>query len=1084
EHDRRLQSKAQGTCEWIQQNQTFLHWRDLPASTTPEKLLLISGTHGCGKSVLASAITEQFENEGRRTLFFYFWSGDTNRQKADQVARSFLAQLLRHDPGDRVSGTVAGLRHVEGQPSSLGLWKTLKSALRIEPIPTFCVLDGIDEASEQKEILANLSDLLEEVPNAKCLMLGRPQVFDALPPLISERKWFLTMNSILTQQDIETFITQELGKVGPIQAAGLQQAAFHTLQENSSGMFLWVRLMISDLEKSCSKFELEERLQSVPQSLEEAYRLLFTRLSQRLDVREVRKTQVTLSLIIAARRPLLTEELVYAVALWTRSNSKATSEPLGKFLPIDSGKSILRGCEEMVSMSSGTVHLNHTSVMEFLCRDRSQWTGSKDEHLAGFHVQVPEVHGLFASLCLDYMDLHDLGCPMKELDTLTDLRQKHPFVEYASYSVFFHLKESSEGFLGVVDKLKRIATSAHLISWIEHAASSWMEHAFGEAQASDNGYAEEFFQEWQALIDSDDELRHSIIAQLQCEIATRTHGFGANDHRTVFFSNLAYFVSLGSLHSDAQNEPLGSIFGAPAFSSGEEASLQAAEGSSEAVQPPPPQSPPQTISAFYDISRYLQQDKMVPVRSLGLFATLMRHTSRIMDFGKVASDPLMLLFRSILQKASTLPIYVVLGIANFYNDVGKTDQAMQLCQKILPRVDGSGSGAESLTYFLMGRLLKGDCDTALRCYKRAISTRESFMVRVISRQSIARMMNDPDEMLDFFQDLLQKDKERYGTRAKATLETQYQLARTLGLLGRGDEAMELMQLTWNMGSGRPILDDRTTLKAGRQIGRWLQAAGSYEEARGWLELYCKRIGGPTKDNHVWYTWAHFLLAGVMESLYRFEDSLDHAYKAYSTSKANSTLKECSVPKTVPSGYWGPRFFLGQMIVTFICTEKYKNAPNRVQLLLAQGEFYDKDDEVHLELLRHLVLFLNLIGETEEARIIGESFVAAETKWPKEDRSGPSITCRSVVLIIEELFQNTRVAEHYAAEAGKENLRGIEDSKKSIDELRDRARFLNPAGNGSLALIQPVLDIETTNLPEQWWTMAEDTGYEHKVTYAR
>ncbi|KAL0258646.1 hypothetical protein SLS55_006143 [Diplodia seriata] len=309
EHDRRLQSKAQGTCEWIQQNQTFLQWRDLQASTIPEKLLLISGTHGCGKSVLASAITEQFKNEGRRTLCFYFWSGDTNRQKSDQVARSFLAQLLRHDSGDQVSGAIAGLRNEEGQPSSLSLWRTLKSALQIEPIPPFCVLDGIDEASEQKEILANLSDLLEDVPNAKCLMLGRPQVFEPLPPLISERKWFLAMNSILTQQDIDTFINQELSKVGLIQGVGLQQAAFDTLQKNSSGMFLWVRLMISDLEKSCSKFELEERLKSVPQSLEDAYRLLFTRIDQRLDVREVRKTQVTLALIIAARRPLRTEEL-------------------------------------------------------------------------------------------------------------------------------------------------------------------------------------------------------------------------------------------------------------------------------------------------------------------------------------------------------------------------------------------------------------------------------------------------------------------------------------------------------------------------------------------------------------------------------------------------------------------------------------------------------------------------------------------------------------------------------------------------------------------------------------------------------
>lgn len=218
---------------------------------------------------------------------------------------------------------------------------------------------------------------------------------------------------------------------------------------------------------------MKERLQNVPQGLEDAYRLIFSRIRQRLDDRELQRTQVILALVITARRPFRIEELMYALALWMRANSKTPGIPLEEFLPFDFERTILHACGDMVSISNWLVYLNHSSIRDFLCRDECQWTEPDDQQLSSFRVDLAEPNGLFATICLVYLDLEDLGYPLKEPETLMDLRKAYPFVEYSSYNFFFHLQKSNVGFSSVSDMLRSITSTQRLISWIEHGAIAW-----------------------------------------------------------------------------------------------------------------------------------------------------------------------------------------------------------------------------------------------------------------------------------------------------------------------------------------------------------------------------------------------------------------------------------------------------------------------------------------------------------------------------------------------------------------------------------------------------------------------------------
>jgi hypothetical protein len=139
----------------------------------------------------------------------------------------------------------------------------------------------------------------------------------------------LQPSSDTVRQDIRTFIDAEIhSKIhsGLLSIPGLRDSISKTLQEKSDGMFLWAELMIKDLSKSDSAFEVKERLRNPPRNLEGIYRHLFLRLLQRLDKVQLGLARKILAFTIISCRTLEVSELQYAHAL--NSGSSAFKEHL------------------------------------------------------------------------------------------------------------------------------------------------------------------------------------------------------------------------------------------------------------------------------------------------------------------------------------------------------------------------------------------------------------------------------------------------------------------------------------------------------------------------------------------------------------------------------------------------------------------------------------------------------------------------------------------------------------------------------------------------------------------------------------
>jgi hypothetical protein len=137
------QTKLRGTCDWILSNPVFAAWDNTTGSDSSDRLLCIHGTHGCGKTILASSIIERLNSKHNETIFFSFSGTDSGRQSFESLLRSFLWQLFQATTNEKNLDCVRTLM-LRGQPLVSELWNTFKSIAELVVVLVCCIIDGLD----------------------------------------------------------------------------------------------------------------------------------------------------------------------------------------------------------------------------------------------------------------------------------------------------------------------------------------------------------------------------------------------------------------------------------------------------------------------------------------------------------------------------------------------------------------------------------------------------------------------------------------------------------------------------------------------------------------------------------------------------------------------------------------------------------------------------------------------------------------------------------------------------------------------------------------------------------------------------
>lgn len=274
--------------------------------------------------------------------------------------------------------------------------------------PVYCVIDGVDEYTDDcndstQNLLQHVLGLLNANTNFRAILLGRQHVLQprVLQAAIGAPTRMIEINSNLIKQDIDAFIDAEMDdKIDSdlLRPPELRDSVFKTLQEKSNGMFLWVELMIKDLGKSASPFEVKERLRNPPCKLEGIYRRLFLLLAKRLDKIQLSLAKKTLAFTIVSCRTLEVDELRYIHAL--DSGSCSTFE---EHLLLQHAQRILDVCGDFINIKDGLVQLVHFSVKEFLTRPEDEWRCSEDREIMCFRVDLEASHSFLGFICVNYL---------------------------------------------------------------------------------------------------------------------------------------------------------------------------------------------------------------------------------------------------------------------------------------------------------------------------------------------------------------------------------------------------------------------------------------------------------------------------------------------------------------------------------------------------------------------------------------------------------------------------------------------------------------------------------------------------------
>ncbi|ORY13015.1 hypothetical protein BCR34DRAFT_600139 [Clohesyomyces aquaticus] len=267
-----------GTTEWVLQHDQIKTWMSGQGLAT----LWIKGKPGSVKALFAQNWCNFFDPTDRPP--FYSASITTTHAKHPSVyiLATLLSQILRQTPG--LSAYVYTDFVAEGLPSSLSNLKLVLANLLPRTKSPRILIDGIDECI-QHDSAGNPSDLnlvkdvlrdilhLASIGNGglslKLLLVSRdtPQIIRIL-----SRKPILAIDeeSTAVQSAIRSFIHQRISEIRyrftniPSIDTVLKDSENIAL-ERSRGMFLWVRLVLSQLEDDAYNLnDLETAIANIP----------------------------------------------------------------------------------------------------------------------------------------------------------------------------------------------------------------------------------------------------------------------------------------------------------------------------------------------------------------------------------------------------------------------------------------------------------------------------------------------------------------------------------------------------------------------------------------------------------------------------------------------------------------------------------------------------------------------------------------------------------------------------------------------------------------------------------------------------
>ncbi|KAJ3528132.1 hypothetical protein NM208_g10351 [Fusarium decemcellulare] len=353
--------RSEDTCGWIKDR--LVHFLG-----SKDKFLTITGSAGCGKSVLAEWVQERLarplEHKSYSVLTYNFpWDSPAEATSLACV-KSFLFQLLERRVGDvALYERLAQAFEVYAKTSNAGnleasLWDILRTGLHAaERTETSFVLltDGCDEmAGGEKSVVNFYKSLQGCVAN-----LSRTHVITFTRRISAfkdgSRSLAITQKEVF--EDIKTHLRQTLSKSCHYHDMDVREREqlIDGLMVKSKGDFLWAfyvgRLLTR--ETSCDSFRAASKKISV--GISDVLRAAV----DRLNIKNNDMLRHLLSFMLITETPFAVEEIAELLATDLHKRAMAATA-------VNISKFVSEHCNDLIIVRSGRLHFRNSVVQAYM----------------------------------------------------------------------------------------------------------------------------------------------------------------------------------------------------------------------------------------------------------------------------------------------------------------------------------------------------------------------------------------------------------------------------------------------------------------------------------------------------------------------------------------------------------------------------------------------------------------------------------------------------------------------------------------------------------------------------------------------
>ncbi|RYP08882.1 hypothetical protein DL765_008663 [Monosporascus sp. GIB2] len=465
------------TCRWFLKRSEYLDWLNMKKVDQHHGFLWIKGKPGTGKSTLIKfALTNCRKTMKDQIIISFFFNarGASLEKSTAGMYRSLLLQLLERLP--QLQSIFESLGFTSWNSSNNHTWTIVvlkdlfeRAVQLLGQASVVCFIDALDECDEDQ-----IRDMVSFFQRLGDFAMSSSVRFRVL--FTSRHYPHITITKGLSlvlegqeghTQDIITYVNSEL-KINEINLAEQEQIR-RELQEKSSGVFMWVVLVVGILNKEHDKGRtakrLRRKLSEIPSDLHELFHDLLTR-----DCHNRNELLLCIQWVLFAREPLKPEQLYFAVLSGTEPDDLSRWDPdeismgLIKTFILNSSK----GLAEITKSKIPTVQFIHESVRDFLLKEnglRAVWTNF-GSNLRG------ESHERLAHCCLAYISANsnfDIESPLPKglSKEATALRQQvgtsFPFLEYAVENILHHAETADVNGVSQKDFILNFP----LINWLK-----------------------------------------------------------------------------------------------------------------------------------------------------------------------------------------------------------------------------------------------------------------------------------------------------------------------------------------------------------------------------------------------------------------------------------------------------------------------------------------------------------------------------------------------------------------------------------------------------------------------------------------